>query len=186
MTGRLYLDVDLAQLHQAGAELGATTKQVRFAVTRAAQRTASTLRAMSARGLADELQLRTIALLRRRLKTLRVRNVDSGTSLQLWYGLNPMPASWFKGRPRKTAAGAEKRGQQFPGAFIARSNIKGRQTIFKRSTSRRLPIAEQNLEVQDQAIVFIEDEIFAQVDEIFWRNFTRDLSARVRFDIGEK
>lgn len=185
MSGGLHLDIGIAQLRAAGVEVQASEKQVRFALSRAQQRTVSTLRAMSARGLASELELRTINLLRKRLKTLKLRvGKDGGVSL--WYGLNDMPASWFKGRPKQTSTGAEARGQEFPGAFVAKSKFKGRRTVFKRTSKKRLHIAEQNLPVEDKAIVFIEDEIFDKTEAIFWKHFKRDLQARVSYSIGER
>ena len=187
----LSFELDLAQLRATGAELGANEKQVRLAVFAATRRTAGTLRTLSARGLKDELQLRTINLLRKRLKTLRMASDafsarSAGLTVGLWYGLNDMPVSWFKGRPKRTADGAQARGQNFPGAFVAQSDFKGRRTILKREGRQRLPVREQNLDVKDQAETFIEDEIFVKVEEIFWKNFRRDLSARVRFNIGER
>lgn len=185
MSGGLHFDIDLAQLRAAGAELQATDKQVKLALHYALNRTATTLRTMAARGLRSELELRTINLLRKRLKTLKLRASKDGSGAQLWFGLNDMPASWFKGRPKQTATGAAMRGQEFAGAFVAKSKFKGRLTVFKRTSDKRLHIAEQNLPVSDAATVFIEDKIFDQTEQIFWRYFTRDISARVRFQIGE-
>lgn len=190
MSGLIF-DIDLTDLVNTGREVGASTKQIQFAISYAMRRTATTLRTMSARGLKSELELRTIALLRKRLKTLRLRNfmqakAHTGGGIQLWYGLNDMPASWFKGTPKKTADGAEKRGQNIAGGFIGKSKVKGRRTIFKRVGEKRLPIAEQNLAIEDKAIVFIEDKIFDQVEEIFWKYFVRDVNARVSYRLGER
>lgn len=187
MSGSLLFDIDTDALRAVGAELQASEKQIRFALNRALHRTAAALRTRAARGLKDELQLRTITLLRNRLKTLRARmRMGDGDGVQLWFGLNDMPASWFKGRPKRTAGGAEKRGHEIPGAFVAKSGVKGRLTLFKRSGKKRLPIVEQNLPIQDAAVVFIEDEIFTQTETIFWNHFRRDLAARVKFNIGER
>lgn len=179
----LHFDIDLDQLRRIAGELEASEKQVKAAFSVACKRTATTLRTMSARGLASELQLRTIGLLRKRLKTLALKGNSAG--LKLWYGLNDMPASWFKGRPKKTAGGAEMRGQSFQGGFVAKSKFKGRRTVFKRTSAARLHIQEQNLAVEDQAVVYIEDQIFDQTMDLFWKYFTRDLRARVTYKIGE-
>lgn len=185
MSGGLHFDINTDELRAIGDELQASEKQVRGALSRALQRTATTLRTMSARGLKTELELRTIGMLRKRLKSLRMRAGKDG-GISLWYGLNDMPASWFKGTPKKTSDGAQHRGQSFAGAFVGKSKLKGRKTILKRSTKARLPITEQNLAIEDRAIVFIEDKIFDQTEEIFWRHFTRDLRARVSYQLGEK
>lgn len=186
MSGGLHFDIDTTQLRAAGVELGATERQVKLALHAALNRTATSLRTLAARGLKSELELRTVSLLRKRLKSIKLRASKDGSSVQLWFGLNEMPVSWFKGRPKQTSSGAEMRGQSFAGGFVAKSTFKGRRTVFKRTSKKRLHIAEQNLPIQDKAVVFIEDKIFDQTETIFWKYFTRDLDARVRFSIGER
>lgn len=181
----LNFDIEWSELQAVAGELQASEKQFKAALSRACNRTAATLRRMSARGLKDELQLRTLAVLRKRLKSIKLK-AKSKTGLVLWYGLNDLPVSSFKGRVRQTKEGADFRGHQFKGAFVAKSGIKGKRTVFKRSGSGRLPIAEQLMPIKDKADVFIEDEIFVQVEEIFWNNFRRDLAARVKYNIGGK
>ena len=178
----LNFDLDWQQLRGVASELEASEKQFKSSLTRACNRTAATLRKMSGRGLKDELQLRTLGVMRKRLKSIRLKSRQSG--IVLWYGLNDLPVSSFKGRAKKTADGAEFRGEKFSGGFIGRSTIKGKRTVFKRSGAARLPIAEQLMPIKDQADVFIEDEIFVQVEQIFWQHFERDLRARVKYDIG--
>lgn len=183
--GGLFFDIDAHQLRQVADELAASERQVKLALSAALRRTATTLRTLAARGLRNELQLRTVGLLRKRLKQLRLR-MANGDGVQLWFGLNDIPASWFKGRPRQTATGAEVRGKSFPGAFVARSQFKGRRTAFKRKGKGRLHIEEQLLPIEDSAVVFIEDRIFDQTETIFWNHFRRDLAARVTYNIGER
>lgn len=181
----LNFDIDWNELKAVSGELQASEKQFKAALSRACNRTAATLRRMSARGLKDELQLRTLSVLRKRLKSIKLK-AKGKTGLVLWYGLNDLPVSSFKGRVRQTKEGADFRGHQFKGAFVAKSGIKGKRTVFKRTGSGRLPIAEQLLPIKDQADIFIEDEIFTQVEAIFWNNFRRDLAARVKYNIGGK
>ena len=183
----LHYDIDWRQLLQVGEELQATDKQVIFALTRAMRRTEATLRRMSSKGLTKVLQLRAATALRKRLKTMRLRMSGPASreqSMGLWYGLNPLPVSAFKGRPKRTADGASFRGENYEGAFVGRSKVKGKQTIFKRVREARLPVAEQLHPIEDQAVTFIEDEIFDQVLDIFWQHFRRDLMARVKFKVG--
>jgi hypothetical protein len=180
----IHFDIDARGLQQVAFELDATDKQVRSALTRALHRTEASLRKLSSKGLTKELQLRTAAVLRKRLKSIKLRQgKDSGVAL--WYGLNPLPVSSFKGRPKEDPAGAFMGDYFFKGAFVARSTYKGRNTIFNRQGKKRLPIAEETISINDDAIVFIEDEIFEQTETIFWQHFRRDLQARVKYKLGE-
>lgn len=185
----LHFDITWSDLYRVAGEIGGTDKQVAFALQRALRRTEATLRKLSSKGLTQVLQLRAAKALRRRLKTIKLRKaggLSASNSIGLWYGLNGLPVSSFKGTPRQNASGAAFRGTQFDGAFVARSKVKGKKTIFKRTTKARLHIEEQQLEVEDKAVVYIEDEIFSQVEDIFWNHFRRDLAARVKFDVGNK
>lgn len=181
----IHFDIDARGLREVADELGATDKQVRYALTRALRRTEASLRKQSSKGLTAELKLRTAQALRKRLKTIRLRSSGGGGEVGLWYGLNPLPVSSFKGRPKEDPAGAFLGDYFFQGAFVARSTLKGKNTIFKRQGKQRLPIAEQTITIQDPAIVFIEDEIFVQTETIFWQHFRRDLQARVRYQLGD-
>lgn len=184
----LHFDLDWRELLHVGDELQASEKQVMFALGRAMRRTEATLRRMSSRGLVKVLQLRSAGILRKRLKSIRMR-MSSPTArdqgMSLWYGLNDLPVSSFKGRPRETKDGASFQGQEYDGAFVGRSKVKGKQTIFKRVRETRLPVAEQLHPIEDKAKVFIEDEVFDQVLEVFWQHFQRDLRARVKYKLGE-
>lgn len=185
----LNFEIEWSSLLSVANDLQATDKQVKLALHRALRRTESALRRISSKGLVKELELRAAKALRKRLKTIRLRKSAYGKAddgVGLWYGLNDLPVSSFKGRPRSTADGASFRGTEFEGAFVARSRVKGKKTIFKRTGDKRLHIAEQNLEIEDKAIVFIEDQVFDKVEEIFWLNFKRDLAARVKYQFRER
>lgn len=180
----LHFDIDAQNLEQIVLDLGATEKQVKLALSRALGRTATTLRTLSGRYLKDELALRTIALLRRRLKSLKLR-VSGGDGFTLWFGLNDMPVSWFKGTPKQDASGASHGDAHFDGGFVGRSKFKNRKTVFKREGKARLHITEQLKAIGDKAQVTIEDKIFVQAEEIFWKHFKRDIQARVKYNLGE-
>jgi hypothetical protein len=179
----IHFDIEWSDLKRVSAELGASEKQIKLALSSALKRTASKLRTLSSRGLRNELELKRLNALRKRLKSIRLRK-GAMEGVQLWYGLNDMPVSWFKGRPTQTKAGAMFRGHEFPGAFVARSNYTRGMTIFKRVGKSRLHIEEQLFPVQDKADVYIEDKIFVQVESIFWPLFKREIEARVKYNIG--
>jgi hypothetical protein len=181
----IHFEIEWKELERIGDELGATPKQIKLALSRALARTASKLRVLSSKGLKSELDLRRLNMLRKRLKSIKLRKgILEG--VQLWYGLNDMPVSWIKGRPTQTATGAEFRGVQYPGAFVGSSQYTHSKTIFKRVGKKRLHIEEQLFPIQDKADVFVEDKIFVQLEAIFWPLFRRELAARVKFNIGEK
>lgn len=177
-------DIDLNQFRALTEELGATPKQVKAAMARGLRRTEATLRKLSSKGLTKELQLKTATALRSRLKTIKLRGSGEKGEITLWYGLNPLPASSFKGAVKQDDDGAWKKDFFFKDAFVGKSKKKGQNTIFKRAGKARLPIVEQTITIEDQAFVYIEDEIFVQVLDIFWQHFERDLRARVKYNLG--
>lgn len=180
----LDFDIDESALHAVVKELGAAPREVRLSYNRALSRTAATLRRLSSQGLKSELGLRRATALRRRIKTLRVRR-GQGSGVQLWYGLNDLPVSEFKGRVAGGASGASYAGpggsHHFPGAFVAKSREARRNTILRRKRETRLPVAEERLPIKDRADVYVEDRVFHRLEEIFWDHFRRDLTARVRY-----
>lgn len=174
----LTFDVDLSSLQAVAAEVGASEREYKASLGRACSRTAATLRKMSGRGLRDALQLRTLGVLRKRLKSIRLQKKGEGVAL--WYGLNDLPVSAFKGRPRNTKKGAQKNKKEFEGGFVGKTK-QGKATIFKRAGTARLPIREQLMGIKDQADIFIEDEIFTEVERIFWHHFEQDIRRRVKY-----
>lgn len=186
----LDFDIDADDLERITKELDATPKEINAAYNRALTRTASTLRKMSSKGLVSELGLRRAKAIRRRLKSLRIKGSKSGgfkkmASVQLWYGLNDIAVSEFKGRVRQDAAGASYSGDagrhDFPGAFVARSSAAGKRAIMRRKGRARLPIKQEKLPIKDRADVFVEDNIFDKLDGIFWRHFRDDLTRRIAY-----
>ena len=182
---RVDFEIDVSALKAVAYELAASEKQVQYAMSRALNRVAATLRVRSSVLLKDKLELRRVSALRKRLKTLKFRKGRQSGDIRVWFGLNDMPISWFKGAPKKTEKGAVFRGKHYPGAFIAKSHY-ANKTILKRVGSERLAIEEQLFPVQERAQNLIEDHVLVGWEELFWEAFCRDLKARVRYNIGEK
>lgn len=184
----LYFDIDASQIRGLIDELGVTEKQAKFSLSRALGRTASTLRRMSERGLKSELDIKKMAYIRRRLKSIGFRS-SSFSGTKLWYGFNDMPVSALRGRVQKTGQGAGFSGKagskDFKGGFLAKSRRGYGKTIFVRKGAARLPIEEAEMPVKDRMDVFVEDKIFTEVEEIFWKHFERDMKARARFGVGQ-
>jgi hypothetical protein len=189
----LFFDVDWSQLNVIGEELEASEKQIVLALSRALRRTASKLQSLSRKGLKTELQVKELDLLRKRLKSVKMRSgmnklgrMRTFEGVELKYFLNDVPVSWLKGKPTQTKTGAEFRGVQYPGAFVAKSKYGRGYTIFKRADKTRLHIDEQLFPIQDKAQTMLEDRVFVHVEDIFWPLFKRELAARVKYQIGER
>ncbi len=183
----LRFEIDAQQVHALIAELGVTEKQAKFALGRALQRTAATLRRMSERGLKSALDIKKVAYLRKRLKSVRFRG-GSFQGMKLWYGLNDMPVSALRGAVSKERDGARFAGKagakSFKGGFPAKSARGFGRTILMRQSKARLPLREAEMPVKDRMDVFVEDHIFVQAEEIFWKHFERDMTARSKFGVG--
>jgi len=177
----LHFDFDAQQIAALTRELGLTERQAKYALGRALKRTATTLRMMSERGLKSELDTKKLAYLRRRLRFSRFSKA-SFEGARLWYGTNDMPVSALRGKVSTTGSGAAFSGKAgshaFKGGFVRKSRRGWGRTIFVRKGRGRLPLAEAALPVKDRMDIFIEDEVFDQIDGIFWNHFERDMRSR--------
>lgn len=185
----LQFDFDAKQIGNLITELGLTEKQAKFALSRALRRTAATLRRMSERGLKSELDIKKLAYLRRRLRFSRFsRGTFEGA--RLWYGANDIPVSALRGRIKKTGKGASFSGkagsEEFAGGFVRKSRRGWGRTIFVRKGKKSHPIGEVELPVKDKMDIFVEDEVFDQINDIFWKHFERDMTARAKYGVGMK
>lgn len=183
--GAVTLGLDLSEINRTVKSLGATEKQVKFAISRALRRTATTLRARVNRAAVSELQLRRARDFRKRMRDLKLRASKGGDMIGIWVGLNDLAVSQFKGTPTEYAAGAKFRQIEYPGAFVAKVGRK-RRSIYKRSGRGRFPIREQTIPIKDDLDVVLEDDVFPDIVDVFIRNFMSDLRARTQFGVGQK
>lgn len=179
------LDIEKGDIDQIAKTLGANEKQVNLAVSRALKRTAGTARKRASKALREGLELRRASDLRKRLRELKLRQKSKRREISIWFGLNDLPVSAFKGRPRQVGKGVTFRNQSFPGGFVA-TGKSGRRTIFRRRDRGRFPIQEQTMPVKDQADVILEDEVFADLGEVFMKNLLADLRARTVYGVKSK
>lgn len=181
----LHFDFDNSEMQRIAEKFGATEKQLRFAYSRALRRTASNMKTRARKGLRQRLGLRSAAELRRRMAGFRFQRGSGGDmgGVRMWFGLNDMRASAFKGRPREDGAGASVAGRSVPGGFVAR-NSKGQRTVMRRVRASRYPIAEARVDIEDEASVFVEDEVFDEVEDVFFRNFVAEVRARTIYEVG--
>ncbi len=180
----LHFDFDADELRRIAAEFDASEKQLALAYGRALRRTASRLKTQARKGLRERLDLRSAAELRKRMHGFRFSREGGGLGgVRMWFGLNDLRASAFKGRPKRTARGAAMAGREVEGGFVGR-NRKGARTVMRRTGPKRYPIAEATLDIEDAAQVFIEDEVFDEVEEVFFRNFRAEIRARTIYEVG--
>ncbi|QEP30305.1 phage tail protein [Pukyongiella litopenaei] len=176
----LGFDIDDGRLEAVAREYAATPKQVELSQGRALKRTAGTLRRLSSKGLKSELGLRNATALRRRIKDYRVGK--GGNALKLWYGANDLPVSAFKGRPQPVTGGVKFGSTMIHGAFFAR--LGGRRLVMQRHGSKRWQIGEATLPVADRMMIYLEDEVFVDIDSIYFKHFLAEVRARTILGVG--
>lgn len=179
----LHFDFDTSDLRRIADEFGASEKQLTMAYSRALRRTASRMKTQARKGLRERLDLRSAAELRRRMHGFRFQRGEGLGSVRMWFGLNDLRASSFKGRPKRTARGAAIGAREVEGGFVGR-NRKGSRTVMRRTGPKRYPIAEATLGIDDAAQTFVEDEVFDEIDDVFWRNFRAEIRARTIYEVG--
>jgi len=177
----LAFDIDDRKMEEIAAEFAATPRQIHQAYVRAMKRTAGTLRRLATAGLKSELGLRNTKALRRRIKEYRVSG-RKGKGVKIWFGANDLPLSAFKGRPQKVAGGIRFGDTVIKGAFFAKRG--GKRGVYKRVGDRAFPIAEVMMPVADRIMTFVEDEVFVDLDAIFFKHFAADIRARTIFGVG--
>lgn len=177
-------EIDESDLRRIADEFDASKETLRYAYSRALRRTAQTMKARARRELRTELQLRTAAEIRKRLFGFKYkRGAYDWGELRMWFGLNDMRVSAFKGRARKTGTGASFAGQEFEGAFVGR-NRKGKQTVMQRASRRTWPIKEARMPIESKARSYVLD-LLDEFEEVFLKNFRAEVRSRTLYQVGK-
>lgn len=176
------VDFEGKRLAEVADELGATPQQARLAGIRAAKRTAGTLRRIASQGLKTELGLRNTTVLRKRIQAYRSDNRWSG--YKLWVSINDLPVSAFKGRAKKVEGGIMYGDAMIHGAFFAR--LSGRTKIMVRHGKGRWAIGEASIPVGDRVMSFLEDNVYADLSSIFFKQYLDDIRARTILGVGKQ
>lgn len=171
------VEIDPGELQRIGREFAASEKELRAAWRRAKSRTARRLRTQARKALRENLSLRSAAILRARL---RLRNTRDDASL--WVGLNNLPVTAFKGRPRQTASGVSVGGREFPGAFVGRGGG-GNRLVFRRVGRSRLPIEVETVPIKDAGDDTLEAEVMRDAADALIRNFAAEVRARTIYKV---
>ncbi|MEQ3671374.1 phage tail protein [Pseudophaeobacter sp.] len=181
----LGFEFDARALKAIGDEFDASENDLRNAYSRALRRTAQTMKTRARKGLRTKLQLRTAGELRKRLQGFRFKRGKGMGEVSMWFGLNDMRVSAFKGRAAQTAGGASFGGFDFAGAFVAK-NAKGRRTVMRRVSHKAWPIREERAPIEDEAQIFIEDEVFDEIEEVFFKHFRAEVRSRTLYSVGQR
>jgi len=184
----LLFDIDLDDLTYIQDAVGATEEQLIASYNRALKRTAVTIRKLARKHLKDELQLKNVKALRSRLKDYVIKQ-HGLTELKLWYGLNALPVSAFKGRMSQGSAGASfapagpSGRRHYKGSFVARMR-NGKRSIWRRLSADRNHLTEERVDVHKGLQESVEDEVFDQLPDIFLAHLETDLKGRVKLGIS--
>lgn len=181
----LDLNVTAPDLQPLILDLAATEKQVQRALNSTLRKMATWLRARSVKGLSKELQMQQ-KILRRRLKSARLRMRAGGSEITVWFGLNPVAMIYLKAK--QSASGVTAQGGRYvKGAFIAGKGARkgwqlgGAVQVFKRRGAERLPIDKQESEVQHPAEGYLrKDALGAAFDAQFFKTFEHELQWQTR------
>ncbi|GHE88304.1 hypothetical protein GCM10016455_05550 [Aliiroseovarius zhejiangensis] len=177
----LQFDFDDSRIDYLAEALDATPKQVKMATNRAVRRTAGTLRRMASTGIKTELGLRNVTALRRRIKEYRVGK--GGNALKLWFGTNDLPISAFPGRKKQVPGGVQVGDIMIHGGFVAK--IRGKVGVYTRHGRGRWAISEATVPVADRIMIYLEDNVFVDIDSIFWKHFENEIHAYTILKVGK-
>ncbi|AWM89121.1 hypothetical protein C4E04_11925 [Microvirga sp. 17 mud 1-3] len=172
------LDLEAQGIQSAILDLQATEAQVAKALNSTLGKMAAWMRSRSVKGLSSELQVQQ-KIIRRRLKSFRMKRTADGSSITVWYGLDPIALIYLGARQTKQGVVAGK--HKVDGAFI-RTGRNGSRQVFKRRGAARLPLDKQRLDIEDKANTYLEDKVIGDVafETQFQKTFEHELQWRTR------
>lgn len=149
----------------------ASEKQVKVAFHRALRRTMRAIRTKASKDLRLKLKIPS-KVWKTRLR-FYVRNREGNQ--RLWFGLDPISLSRLN--PRQTKAGISASGGiRRKGAFMPRKGKLDGIVFKRRPGAPRLPIDKQSFEVEEQVLLYIEDELFSEIEPLLYKNFEKELN----------
>jgi hypothetical protein len=172
-------EVDSSTLDRLVLDLSATEKQAAKALRSTLNKMAAWVRVRSVKGMSQKLEIQQ-KVIRRRLKAVKFKTTADGGVAKVWYGLNPVDMIWLGAR--QTGAGVQASGGRFvAGAFI-KSIRGGKQQVFKRRGSARLPIDKQSDAIKTPSEKYLESGLLssAQFAAQFWKTFEHELQWQTR------
>jgi hypothetical protein len=151
--------------------IGATEAQIRIAAMRAINKTALWILSQSAREISNETKIK-LKLIRQKLRVVKAsRETLKAFIMGSLYAIKSIKL----GNPRQTASGVTIGVHKFPGSFIARMPKTGHVGVFKRKTSRRLPIQEQYVFMGTNSSNIIRHYVDDEAPVVFMRYFEHEI-----------
>jgi hypothetical protein len=156
---------------QVVESIGATESQIRIAAMRAINKKALWIQSRSAREISDETKIK-LKLIRQKLRVVKAnRETLKAFIMGNLYAIKAIKL----GNPRQTTSGVTIGVRKFPGAFVARMPKTNHIGIFKRKTSRRLPIQEQSVFLGVSASNIIQRNVDDEAPVVFMRYFEHEI-----------
>jgi hypothetical protein len=175
----LHLEISTAQIEQVSSSLGATPSLTQKALNSTLGKMATWLKARSIKGLSKALMMQP-KIIRRRLKTLRLRKSANGSLASVWYGLDSV--SLINLQAKQNKQGVKAYGGRFvKSAFIAKGR-NGNKQVFKRVGKSRLPVKKQTDAIQEKADKYLDHNTVnsSAFSAQFFKVFEHELSWRMQ------
>lgn len=143
------VDFDARQLKALSR--GLSVSVLERATKRAVRKTALWVRTHLLRYLRDDGIKRKIIVHRVKIYDKEWRHGGGGgPAVKVWFGVNAVNADEL-GRPIKTGSGYRVKSWHFESAFVPTRNPRFKGKLYRRTTSRRLPIQRAKVEVDEMA-----------------------------------
>lgn len=170
--------IDTHELNRLVSDLAVTDRQAQQALSSTLAKMTAWLRGQSSKGLAKAARI-PLRVVRRRMKTFRLARSASGSSVTLWYGLNPVGVIYLGAKQTKAGVNAAG-GRSYRSAFI--KTIKGGRQVFQRAGRARLPIKKVEAEIEAEANSYFDGDLLgsAEFEERFFRIFEHELQWRMQ------
>lgn len=139
--------------------------------------------------IANEINPKKKKFLKKRIQSFKVTSSNGREELKLWYGLNPISVSKLRGRIKRKGTRRAPAGAVFSGAsntvgtrnysdgFVAKINAS--KSIFSRVGTGRFDLEEKSIDIGDELLVKLEDQIFDELPDVFFKHYSVDLRGRV-------
>lgn len=187
----LIFDIDIEELNSIKEQLAATEHQLKAAYNRAVSRTQTTMQKRSRKLLAEELDAKSAKRLQRRMQSFKLKRSQKNklSDLKLWFGLNDIGPHNLKGRISSVVGDGGSFTSSKLGSFHFDKGFtfkrSGQKYLYERYGPGENKIRSVKIPISDHVQVRIEDEIFADLPDVFMHHFETDLKGRVKTGLNK-